>query len=364
MNICVVATASRESGALSIYKQFMEALMCEREQDKYYVFIDSCMPAPQHESITYIKVRTKGFGRIWFDFFGFRRLLKKHCISPDRIVSFQNTGVRCSTKSQIIYFHNLLPLVKRNWNPFKYEERSLFFYRFLYPQYVRLLLQKEMKVAVQANFIKGLFSSRFGFPAERIGVFRPGARLAVPSEPAGDLLDKEHVHFLYPALPLFYKRHDILINAARCLRESRKELFHKIVIHLTADKQGCKHLMRDITQNQLERHFVFHGQMPQPTLYGYYSQCHALLFPSEMETIGLPLLEAASVGLPIAVTDRPYARETLSDYSGVSFIAPEDNGRQWAEYMADVCNNPPGKSLYIIKDTTSWSDFIRWIKEL
>jgi len=44
-----------------------------------------------------------------------------------------------------------------------------------------------------------------------------------------------------------------------------------------------------------------------------YELADVLVMPSLVETVGLPLLEAASVGLPVVAADRPYAREVCED---------------------------------------------------
>ena len=45
-----------------------------------------------------------------------------------------------------------------------------------------------------------------------------------------------------------------------------------------------------------------------------------LVFPSYIETIGLPLLEARSVGAPILAADCLYARDGVEDYEKAEFL--------------------------------------------
>ncbi len=46
MNVVVSAAALRASGGLSIYKQFLYHLQKNINGDRYFIFIDKCMPAP------------------------------------------------------------------------------------------------------------------------------------------------------------------------------------------------------------------------------------------------------------------------------------------------------------------------------
>ena len=46
-----------------------------------------------------------------------------------------------------------------------------------------------------------------------------------------------------------------------------------------------------------------------------------LLFPSYLETVGLPLLEAKQYGAPIIASDCAYAHETVGEYENVSYFS-------------------------------------------
>ena len=48
------------------------------------------------------------------------------------------------------------------------------------------------------------------------------------------------------------------------------------------------------------------------------------IFPSKLETWGLPINEYQENNLPIIVADLPYAHETVGDYNKVHFVDPDD----------------------------------------
>ena len=95
--VCVLATASAKRGALAIYNQLMQALAacCDGVCAEWHVFLDIDMPMPEIPQVYYHVCHTKGIGRVWFDFVGFKREIKRLDIKPDTIFSLQNTGVRC-----------------------------------------------------------------------------------------------------------------------------------------------------------------------------------------------------------------------------------------------------------------------------
>lgn len=362
MNICVIATASRESGALSIYLQFLSVLKEQNCADKYFVFVDESMPQPQIGSVTYITCDTHGFRRIAFDFWGFKKTIKNLNITPDRIVSFQNTAVFYPRVPQMIYFHNLLPLSKKRWNPFDSKERTLFFYGSLYPYYIRCLLRKDMDIAVQADFIKDMFADKYGHPIEKIHVFRPNIIIGPELESESFKIPIEYedkYNFIYPAIYMPYKRHQLLVECLKGVRDIAPDVFGNIRIHLTFKSEEAPELYHSITDNDMEQQFIFHGKIPYQELCSYYQHSHAMLFPSEMETVGLPLLEAASYGLPIAVTDMPYSNEAMGSYEGVFFMQQLGD---WTTFITQTCKDTKWfKPLVSGRDNNSWLRFLQLI---
>jgi len=59
----------------------------------------------------------------------------------------------------------------------------------------------------------------------------------------------------------------------------------------------------------LPKNVVFLGQLSRQAVAGALREADALVMPSLVETVGLPMVEALSVGTPVIAADRPYARE-------------------------------------------------------
>ena len=55
-----------------------------------------------------------------------------------------------------------------------------------------------------------------------------------------------------------------------------------------------------------------------------YASASCLLFPSKLESWGLPLSEAKEYSLPIIASDLEYAHETIGEYERVRYFAPDD----------------------------------------
>lgn len=114
-------------------------------------------------------------------------------------------------------------------------------------------------------------------------------------------------------------------------------------------------LSKMIKKLDLTEQFIFEGVMPHEKLLEYYKSSKGLLFPSSIESLGLPLLEAARFGLPIIASDLDYVKEVLDGYEGVR-CASHNDYEKWADLMVDICKN--NKSINPLPNhNSSWPDF-------
>lgn len=358
--ICIIATASHKGGALTIYKQLISWLCKQINDDKYYIFINPNMPHVDINGITYIKKRTCGFGRIWFDFYGFNSILNKKGIRPDVIVSFQNSGVKCHHSQQIIYFHQALTLNDYHIGYTSKVGMQYHFYHDLYPLYIKLLLKKNTRIAVQTKVVKNDFIDKFKISNNRIAVFKPDIEEINTSEIKDYPFEENTLNFLYPAIASIYKEHKTIIQAINNIKQ--KDIKKRIRVHFTCKKEEIENLLNIVIPCDINGVFIFHGSIPHDTLLSMYKKCDGLLFPSEIETVGLPLLEAAAFGLPIIVNDKPYARDVLNHYEGAIYLHHNDYSL-WASNILRIClENPKFKKMNSC-DKSSWPDFFHFIHE-
>lgn len=112
--------------------------------------------------------------------------------------------------------------------------------------------------------------------------------------------------FLYPASAEPHKNHGLLLAAWHLLDKwgIRSEL------HLTVEPGSpvarSIHLARDAGLA-----IVNHGPLEPEALQALYGRCSALVFPSRLESFGLPLLEARRAGLAIVAAELDYVRDVV-----------------------------------------------------
>lgn len=364
MNIIVSAAALRTSGGNTIYRQFIEHLRNHVSSDDfYYIFIDYDMQQPYIKGVEYICVDIRShIKRCLFDYFICARILKSKDINPDFVISLQNTGVHClKRKPHLIYYHQSIPFYSHKWSLFKSSERTLFFYKYIYPLFVKLTLTANTQIVVQTHYIKEKFVDFFKIDKERVHVQFPDIENESAEEIEEFNYNLRYANFIYPATGFSYKEHLTLFRALSLLKTQNPKIAKKIRIYLTISKEEYPQYANYILKQGIEENICFIGKIDRIQLFSMYKASNALLFPSTLETIGLPLLEAASMGSHILVSDLKYAKEVLQGYEGSVFISPY-NYQQWADEMSKIVLMPQKHPVYEIHRESAWNDFFALIK--
>ena len=86
------------------------------------------------------------------------------------------------------------------------------------------------------------------------------------------------------------------------------------------------------------KNIKFIGLQTREKVFDIYAQSDCLIFPSKLETWGLPISEYKLFNKPMIVADLPYAHETVGDYNMVNFFMP-DNKEMLAKYIVAFLEN-------------------------
>ena len=361
--ILVNATAMRSSGALSILKQFILNIPVEFGHT-YYIFIDPEIVLPiESTNIKIIPINTRKWSkRIMWDSWGIRKWICRNNIQPSLIISLQNTGINYSEAvPQLIYYHQLLPLSNHSWNFLKKEELILFIYKHFYSFFVSLYKHKNTYYVVQIPSIKKEFLRKFKVEEEKVYIIPP----TVPFVEYNDFdcirFEDGKTHFIYPATLFIYKNHTILLKALQILKRENSEIYNNIRIHLTINKEDA--LSIDGFDEIMDA-IVFEGVIPFKQLMSYYKSMDALLFPSYIESFGLPLLEAAGVGIPIIASDLPYAHDVVGEYEGTTYVNYKD-AKAWALAIKEMCvNKRKYESYKYLSNKGNWKTFFELVEKI
>lgn len=361
----VIATAARYSGALSILNQFIKNAFLH-SNFTYYIFVDPGYSGFSNDFINFVPINTqKWIKRIRWDNGGLKKWSIENEIEADLIVSLQNTGIAYNdTTPQLIYYHQPIPLNDRKWNFFLKEERTFFFYKYFYPFFILKFIHNNTYFVVQIPSIKESFSHRFAVQKERIYVIRPDTPMENSETAFSEMvLDTNYVNFIYPATPIIYKNHKILVQSLFFLKEQDPLLCKKIRVYFTFSINDNLKLYKMISRYGLQDNIIFNGVKPYNEMLALYKAADALLFPSYIESFGLPLIEAASAGLPIIVSDLPYAKDVIGDYEGSVFVE-YNNIMMWSDAIRRICTCRKNKYPFLRDGKSQWDTFFLLINQL
>ena len=371
--VFVNATAAIKGGALIILKQFLEGIPEYSNQDKvYYLFCSSAeLKTYERENIKIINniKENNWLNRIRWDLYGLKKWSKRKGIKADLIISFQNTGVfYYNNIKQLIYLHQSIPFSETiHWNFFKKDERILWFYKNIYKKLIRLTLKSNSYIVVQTEWMKNALMEQFNWNSKKISVIKPNIKNIAVEKISKIDFNHNEFHLFYPANNAVYKNHELMINALKYIKDNKPEIYTNIILHFTLDKTlnnsrnaVLVNLIKDL---QVDGQIKYEGKMSYERVLSFYKSCDLMLFPSYIETFGLPLIEAASFGMPILAAEMDYAREVMGDYEGVRFLDHKDS-KLWAENIIDVYNKRIKYTPYNIHYETSWKDFFELIEKL
>ncbi len=313
--------AARSGGALTILKEFLEkitTIKCNRN----FIVIVSLEELKKYETdkIKIHIVEAQEFKkRIIWDNFKLKSYLKIKNIEPDLFISMQNTGVNLEKIiPQIIYYHQPLSLVNLKWDFFKKNQRIYWMYKNIYPMFIKQHLNKVKKVIVQTEWVKSRFGKKFNYSKNNIVLMRPEIKKI--DIDLVKIIPRDKFRIFYPATPLIYKNHRIIVEALGLLKKENPELIKNIECIFTFNQGENIEVDKLIKEYELKNIIKLIGKIKYEKVLEYYKSSDLLVFPSYLETLGLPLLESQQFNLSILAVDLPYSREICQGYKNVEFI--------------------------------------------
>jgi len=291
--------------------------------------------------ITNPRIRTLAFPdskrswlkRLQLEWQGFKALSTQ--LQPDLWVSLHDITPRVLARRQAVYCHNPSPFYRITWREALLEPKFVLFNLF-YAQLYRVFIQRNAAVVVQQHWLRQAFSRLYRHP--NIIVAHPGQQPAPGGAPEAPRRQEgsagSPMVLLYPALPRVFKNIEVVCQAMATLPEA---LARRLDVRFTLDgseNRYARHLVRRYGSTP-GVHFI--GRQSRSQMAEQYARCDAVLFPSKLETWGLPITEAKTLGKPLLVADLPYAHEAVGTYDKVAFIAPTDP-KAWAAALHGLVN--------------------------
>lgn len=245
--------------------------------------------------------------------------LFQYCFKKEiYVISFHNIPpLICKPKKLSIYLQNRL-LLDYSADYMSIAEKSLILFQKLLikwwaPKKTLFIVQTPSMQNVLMDFL-GRKNSNFKIeimPFVDLDIFKNSPK----NKPKKDL------SFFYPSACYEHKNHTTLFEAWKLL--GKENIFPFLYLTIGKNENTILSMIDEYNKNY-NLNIINIGIIENNQLVGIYHEMTALIFPSKTESLGLPLIEAASAGLPIIASELDFVRdvcipsETFDPYSSTS----------------------------------------------
>ena len=275
------------------------------------------------------KSKQHWINRLYYEYVYFRRLSLK--IKPFLWLSLHDMTPNVHAERRAVYMHNPSMSNTIRKNDWKFDKTYILFtlfYKYLY----RINLRKNDFYVVQQDWLRRSFSRIFGISTEKIIVARPIDQIAARAERPRPTPPASCRTFFYPSLARPFKNFEVICQAVEILNRQGVDDFNVV---LTINGTESKYAAWVYNRYKGVKHIEFAGLLDRRQMNEQYAATDCLIFPSRLETWGLPVSEFARYGRPIILADKEYAHETAQKCHYVSFFDPDDP-QQLAKLMCSA----------------------------
>lgn len=284
---------------------------------------------------------------IYFFFFSIRfkpyLWLSLHDITPNVIA-----------KKRAVYCHNPSPFYEISQREVKLDRIFALFNK-LYLYLYSINIKKNNFVIVQQEWLRNVFIKKFEL--KNVIVTNPENKRVNQTKFTNEIKSVNDVIFSYPALPRVFKNHEIIAEAVRILYNRNIQNFQ---VNFTIDGLENDYAEYILKKYKFLKSINFLGLLKNDEMTKLYSLTDFVIFPSKLETWGLPITEAKAYHIPILLADLPYAKETVGTYDFVKFFKVNDPN-QLADIMqsaikGNIIYEPTQKQKPIKPFAENWSE--------
>ena len=267
--------------------------------------------------------------RFYYEYFYFKRLSKK--LKPYLWFSLHDMTPNVVADKRVVYCHNSIIFYDMKRKDMINEFKMFMFSRF-YKYIYKINIKKNNFVVVQQDWIRKRFKKIFKI--KNVVVAHPNV---VIDDSNNNYKNTKIVKnsFLYPSFPRIFKNFEVICKAVEILENKNIENFK---VYLTIDGSENIYSKEIVEKYGRLKCIEFIGLQTRENLMKYYSKIETVIFPSKLETWGLPISEAKAFGKNIILADLEYAHETLGTYEKVMFFGP-DNAEKLAEKIEMLIND-------------------------
>ncbi len=341
--IVISAVNLRKGGTLTILRQCLSYLSSVAEQKEWKIIaLVHRKELADYPNIEYIELpwSIESWGkRLWCEYVTMNKISKEITKNKGEIdlwFSLHDTTPIVQAKKQASYWHAPFPFFEWKFRDFSFDKKIPIFALFIHYAYL-FNVKKNSAIIVQQEWLREGFSKKFKIPEKLFTVAPPRQTIEVPKYEklsAGDIYT-----FFFASTPDGHKNFETLCEASKLLEDRLgKDKFQTIITVAKSEKNYAAPYTKFLQKNWGKVASIkFAGVMDKPTLYAHYDLADCFVFPSRIETWGLPISEFMLYKKPMILSDLPYAHETSQGSSQTAFFPPCD-AKALAELMYQAYN--------------------------
>jgi glycosyltransferase involved in cell wall biosynthesis len=282
--------------------------------------------------------------RVLIDQFLLFFYIKKHKI--DLLFSPGNFATLFSGCKQILVIQGPLTVreIRENHAPDEISWMRKFYYDVMLP----ISVKEADKIIAVSNDMRRSLLKQINIPELKIQVIHEGVDLAFVNNrknPEYKSSVQNTPYILFLSTLFKYKNADKLLKAFVRLK-NEKRIPHSLMIVGRDPNDETEKLKKIVKQEKLTDCVVFVGAIPHEEIALVYENADIFIYPSSVETFGLPVLEAMACGTPVIASNRMSVPEIGGD---AALIVDPDNVREMSEAIYRVISDEKLKQTLIKK---------------
>ncbi len=315
LKIAIIAHGCRTGGGLFGTLNLLRAFKNVAENEQFLLVCSAGygyedIELPEDSELFIYNGRHNPIERSWFESITLPKVVGSY--DPDVIFGLANIGLTKPSVPQALFI----------------RQAYLFYDKRYYPDiHLRLrlriaALKSQIKKSLpgtklifgQTPIVRRRFSNEFCYPEGRIKIVRfpaPAEISPVPGLEAPSVFDKSSGNFYILLLTRYmpHRNPSVLIPLCRNYGGEVRSKHIKFIttIELEDDYRAGKFL-REISRNDLEDIIINVGDLSREEVLRYFCFSDAFWFPTTLETLGIPFIEAMRMGVPILAPDIDFAR--------------------------------------------------------
>ena len=317
------AVAFVAGGPLTIVRQAVAAAHDRHENHLFLVAdVTEWEPSPNVGFVEVPWARRSYARRLWAEYISFRRWSARW--RPTVWLSLHDTTPPVHARVQAVYCQNPLPAWRPTLTDLRLHPKEVL-RSLVYGQVYRAFARRNDIVFAQLEWFARFVGRLMRVPASRLVVAAPDASEG-PGEGGTSAIvpPRRGLECVYVALPRVFKH-----------AEEALALCDATDVGLTLTFAGTENAYaRHVRSLSGARDVRFVGALSHADALATTADADVVLFPSRLETYGLPIREAIDLGATLLLPVRPWTVEIAAAYEGAHFYRDVDEGRAMLAALA------------------------------